>query len=39
MGGWNKVVVLGWNFTYDITEAIQSLASDTLEVLVIPQTY
>jgi adenine specific DNA methylase Mod len=36
MGGWNKVVVLGWNFTYDITEAIQSLNDDKLEVLVIP---
>lgn len=36
MGGWNKVVVLGWNFTYDITEAIQSLDDSKLEVLVIP---
>ncbi|MCK9578229.1 site-specific DNA-methyltransferase [bacterium] len=36
MGGWNKVIVLGWNFTYDITEAIQSLNDDKLEVLVIP---
>jgi site-specific DNA-methyltransferase (adenine-specific)/adenine-specific DNA-methyltransferase len=36
MGGWNKVVVLGWNFTYDITEAIQSLGDSKLEVLVIP---
>lgn len=36
MGGWNKAVVLGWNFTYDITEAIQTLADDKLEVLVIP---
>jgi len=36
MGGWQKVVVLGWNFTYDITEAIQSLDDDKLEVLVIP---
>lgn len=36
MGGWKKVVVLGWNFTYDITEAIQSLDDDKLEVLVIP---
>jgi site-specific DNA-methyltransferase (adenine-specific)/adenine-specific DNA-methyltransferase len=36
MGGWNKVVVLGWNFTYDITEAIQSLNDKDLEVLVIP---
>jgi len=36
MGGWNKVVVLGWNFTYDITEAIHSLNDSNLEVLVIP---
>src|SRR3989344_507162 len=36
MGGWSKVVVLGWNFTYDITEAIQSLNDEKLEVLVIP---
>lgn len=36
MGGWSKVVVLGWNFTYDITEAIQTLNDDKLEVLVIP---
>ena len=36
MGGWRKVVILGWNFTYDITEAIQSLDDDKLEVLVIP---
>lgn len=36
MGGWQKVIVLGWNFTYDITEAMLSLADDKLEVLVIP---
>ncbi|PIU15908.1 site-specific DNA-methyltransferase, partial [bacterium (Candidatus Gribaldobacteria) CG08_land_8_20_14_0_20_39_15] len=36
LGGWGKVVVLGWNFTYDITEAIHSLNDDKLEVLVIP---
>lgn len=36
MGGWNKVVVLGWNFSFDITEAIQSLNDNKLEVLVIP---
>ncbi len=36
MGGWKKVVVLGWNFSYDITEAIQTLQDDNLEVLVIP---
>ena len=36
MGGWHKVIVLGWNFTYDITEAIQALHDDRIEVLVIP---
>lgn len=36
MGGFNKVVVLGWNFTWDISQAIQSLRDDKLEVLVIP---
>lgn len=36
MGGWQKVVVLGWNFTYDITEAMLSLSDEKLEVLVIP---
>ncbi len=36
MGGWRKVIILGWNFTYDITEAIQSLNDKDLEVLVIP---
>lgn len=36
LGGWNKVVVLGWNFNYDITEAIQTLNDSKLDVLVIP---
>lgn len=36
MGGFKKVVVLGWNFTWDISQAIQSLHDDKLEVLVIP---
>jgi site-specific DNA-methyltransferase (adenine-specific)/adenine-specific DNA-methyltransferase len=36
MGGFAKVVVLGWNFTWDISQAIQSLHDDKLEVLVIP---
>ena len=36
LGGWSKVVVLGWNFTYDITEAIQKIDDVNLEVLVIP---
>jgi len=36
MGGWNKVVVLGWNFVTDIGTIIESLKDDKLEVLVIP---
>ena len=36
LGGWEKVVVLGWNFTPDIGEAITGLNDDKLEVLVIP---
>ncbi|MBI2664711.1 site-specific DNA-methyltransferase [Candidatus Woesearchaeota archaeon] len=36
MGGWDKVVVLGWNFVTDIGTVIQSLNDDKLEVLVIP---
>lgn len=36
LGGWEKVVVLGWNFTPDIGEAIAGLDDKRLEVLVIP---
>lgn len=36
LGGWDKVVVLGWNFAYDISSAINDLADPKLEVLVIP---
>jgi len=36
LGGWNKVVVLGWNFVFDIATIIRSLNDDKLEVLVIP---
>lgn len=36
MGGWNKVVVLGWNFVTDIGQVISSLNDPKLEVLVIP---
>ena len=36
MGGWDKVVVLGWNFQVDIGRIIDSLNDDKLEVLVIP---
>ena len=34
-GGWNKVVVLAWNFAFDISAAIQQYKED-VEVLVIP---
>jgi site-specific DNA-methyltransferase (adenine-specific)/adenine-specific DNA-methyltransferase len=35
-GGWKKVVVLGWNFAYDIVLAKGSLEDENLEVGVIP---
>lgn len=34
-GGWKKVVVLGWNFAFDISQALQTY-KDSVEVLVIP---
>ena len=34
-GGWSKVVVLAWNFAFDISAAIQQYKED-VEVLVIP---
>jgi adenine specific DNA methylase Mod len=36
MGGWNKVIVLGWNFVFNIGEIIQTIDDNKLEVLVIP---
>ena len=33
-GGWNRVIVLGWNFAFDISEAAQKYKEG--EVLVIP---
>lgn len=36
MGGWDRVVVLGWNFEPSIGEAITALNDARLEVLVIP---
>jgi adenine-specific DNA-methyltransferase len=36
MGGWDKVIVLGWNFEASIGESIAALNDDGLEVLVIP---
>lgn len=34
-GGWKKVVILGWNFAFDISQALQTY-KDSVEVLVIP---
>lgn len=36
MGGWDKVVVLGWNFEPGIGETIAAMNDSRLEVLVIP---
>lgn len=36
MGGFDKVVVLGWNFSASIGQDITALNDDRLEVLVIP---
>ena len=36
MGGWGKIIVLGWNFETDIGRIIDSMNDDKLEVLVIP---
>ena len=35
-GDWEKVIVLGWNFAFDISQAIQKYADSKVEVLVIP---
>ena len=36
MGGWDRVVVLGWNFEPSIGESIAAMNDARLEVLVIP---
>jgi len=36
MGGWDKVVVLGWNFVTDIGRIIDNMNDERMEVLVIP---
>lgn len=36
MGGWDRVVVLGWNFEPSIGEMLSALNDSRLEVLVIP---
>ncbi|MBP5364841.1 MAG: site-specific DNA-methyltransferase [Bacteroidales bacterium] len=35
-GDWEKVIVLGWNFAFDISQAIQQYQKSNVEVLVIP---
>ena len=35
-GDWEKVVVLGWNFAFDISQAIQKYEASKVDVLVIP---
>ena len=35
-GDWEKVIVLGWNFAFDISQAIQKYEASKVEVLVIP---
>lgn len=35
-GGWQKVVVLGWNFAFDISSAIAKYKDSGVDVLVIP---
>ena len=35
-GDWERVVVLGWNFAFDISAAIQKYQDSKVEVLVIP---
>lgn len=36
MGGWRKVIVLGWQFSFDIGKALREIDRSELEVLVIP---
>ena len=35
-GDWDKFIVLGWNFAFDISQAIQKYENSKVEVLVIP---
>ena len=36
LGGFKKVIVLGWNFSVDISSAVQELKDKNIEVFVIP---
>lgn len=35
-GDWDKVIVLGWNFAFDISQAIEKYKNSNVDVLVIP---
>ena len=35
-GDWDKVIVLSWNFAFDISQAIEKYKNSNVEVLVIP---
>ena len=35
-GGWKKVVLLGWNFSFDIQEALTDKEQKGLDVLIVP---
>ena len=35
-GDWDKVIVLGWNFAFDISQAVEKYKNSNVEVLVIP---
>lgn len=35
-GNWDKVIILGWNFSFDISQAIAQYKDSKIEVLVIP---
>lgn len=35
-GDWDKVIMLGWNFAFDISQAIEKYKNSNVEVLVIP---
>jgi len=36
MGGWNKVILLGWQFSFDISDTLRTIDNSVCEVLVIP---
>jgi site-specific DNA-methyltransferase (adenine-specific)/adenine-specific DNA-methyltransferase len=36
MGGWKKVILLGWNFSFDISDTLRDIDASVCEVLVIP---